>query len=198
MTCKLGAHHFKNAQEVIYSDGIPWKLCAQCKKVKMLNEFNQQGKASSGHRSYCRACDHERDRKPTGKIVGRTRGDIFDREVNSIPKPDAFFSAQHVISNNAGEFKLCARCKKVKLLKFFNEDPIETSKHRSWCIECDNAVYGSKETVVVKKEVTEEADIKTSDPICLKAIERSLTEIVSKINVLLKEVNSNLKFKVGE
>lgn len=191
MKVPFNHEEFKDGQEVKYAAGVPWKKCTQCNGVKTLIHFAAQGKASSGHRSYCKLCDANRDRKPKGKIVNRKQGDLFDKELNSIPKVTAFVNAQHVIQNNIGSWKKCARCNEVKLTKYFESSKEETSGYRSWCSECDSTVFGKP---IVESSVV----VKASESIIVGSIEKTMADMVGKFNALLQSIGSKLKFKTGE
>lgn len=54
--------HGSKGGTVFILHGVEHASCAKCAKVKPLTEYTSSKKLSTGHLSYCRSCERERQR----------------------------------------------------------------------------------------------------------------------------------------
>lgn len=152
---------FKHGQHVIDY----YKLCAKCKDVKPVSEFNKFDKASTGYQSYCKECNAGVDRsmyehKQQEKIVVEPNlfDEINNKQINDKPTKDMFSSGQHIISNLSGEWKLCPHCDNVLDTKEFDIGTENSTGLKSWCRKCMKTLPKERTIVDVINEIVIKQD----------------------------------------
>lgn len=144
------------------------KICKKCSKRLLINNFHKQKSSSDGYRDICKSCRkiegklrYKNNKDHIDKVNGRWRKDnptylkdwwkdnqIHIKQYRQNHKERDSLANKIYRASNIKKFaendiipikrRICSRCKKNRMIKFFNRDRSRNNGIESQCRSCKN------------------------------------------------------------